>query len=105
MKSQKNLWAYDLGSKNFICVTWVPKMYQAMSPEPWPQFPLTGFHFIQDCKLNQIKKNKILENFLTLDSGAQKLDLSHLGPKVLSSHKSRTLAWIFTKVTSFYLDW
>ena len=68
MKSQKNLWPYDLGSKNFICVNWVQKMYQTMSPEPWPQFSQTGLHFIQNYKLNQIK-NKILENVLTLDSG------------------------------------
>ena len=39
---------------------------------------------------------------LVLGSGAQKLDMGHLGLKGLSSYKSRTLAPISTNKTSIY---
>ena len=45
---------------------------------------------------------KSQKNTLVLGSGAQKLDMGHLGLKGLSSYKSRTLAPISTNKTSFY---
>ena len=45
---------------------------------------------------------KSQKNTLVLGSGAQKLDMGHLGLKGLSSYKSRTLATISTNKASFY---
>ena len=45
---------------------------------------------------------KSQKNTLVLGSGAQKLDMGHLGLKGLSSYKSRTIAPIFTNRASFY---
>ena len=49
-------------------------------------------------KSQQKKKKK---KKLTLRSGAYKLNLSHLNPEDVWSHKFRTLAAIFTNSTSF----
>ena len=51
-----------------------------------------------------IKSQKIIKKkkTLVLGSGAQKLDMGHLGLKGLSSYKSRTLAPISTNKTSIY---
>ena len=45
---------------------------------------------------------KSQKNALVLGSGAQKLDMGHLGLKGLSSYKFRTIAPIFTNRASFY---
>ena len=51
---------------------------------------------------NESKKNhEISKNFLTLMSGAWKIHLDQLGPEDESSHKSRTLAPLFTNSISF----
>ena len=44
---------------------------------------------------------KLGKKILPLGSGAYKLHLGHLGPKDVTSHKSRTLIPLFTNRTSF----
>ena len=37
MKSQKNLSLWGLGTRNYICVTWAEKTYQAIALEPYAE--------------------------------------------------------------------
>ena len=55
MNSQNISSPWDMGSRNYIWVTWVQKTDPAISPEPWLQFSQTEPHSLKNHEMNLIK--------------------------------------------------
>ena len=73
--------------------------------KPYVQNNSYNFHK-QDLIFSRVMRwiqqnHEISKNVLTLGFRTQKLHLGHLGPENVLNHKSRTLAAIFTNITSF----
>ena len=74
---------------------------RSISPESKFQFSQTGGpNFLQNHKLNQIKPSNLKKLLEVVRVCMEPRNYRfHLGPKILSSQKSRVLAPIFTNMT------
>ena len=81
--------------RNYIWASWTQKTYLVICPEPLSQFSQTRSHFFQNHKMNPIKLLSF-EKYLDLGFWDLKTSLGQLETKDVSSHKSETLALIFT---------
>ena len=123
MKPWKIVSIWGPGPGNYIWASCARKMYQAITPEPYHQFPHTGPHFIQNHKLLSLKLWN-LESFLSIwglgdtnyiwATSAQKMyqaitpehyhQFSHTGPDFIQNHNLLSLKlWSLEKLCQFVI--
>ena len=55
MKSKKKIDLGVWGIETTFGPSWAQKTCQAISPEPWFQFPQTGAHFLKNHEINPVR--------------------------------------------------